>query len=81
MDAAVLTRYETAARPENLRWDGWVVGQLEKVTCALDELERRVAAWSARVDAGSIAVACALGSSPAQQPSFEPPYEDVDDQP
>jgi glutathione S-transferase len=61
MDAAVLTRYETAARPPNLRWSEWVVGQLEKVTCALDELEWRVAAWSARVDAGSIAVACALG--------------------
>jgi glutathione S-transferase len=61
MDAAVLTRYETAARPENLRWSEWVAGQLEKVTCALDELERRGPVSSARVDAGSIAVACALG--------------------
>jgi glutathione S-transferase len=61
MDAAVLTRYENAARPENLRWSDWVEGQLAKVTCALDELERRVSAWSAGVDAGSIAVACALG--------------------
>jgi glutathione S-transferase len=61
MDAAVLTRYETAVRPDDLRWNDWVVGQLEKVTGALDELERRLAAWSAHVDAGSIAVACALG--------------------
>jgi len=61
MDAAVLVRYENAARPENLRWVDWVEGQLAKVTCALDELERRVSAWSAGVDAGSIAVACALG--------------------
>jgi glutathione S-transferase len=61
MDAAVLVRYETAARPENLRWSDWVQGQLAKVTCALDELERLVAGWSGGVDAGSIAVACALG--------------------
>jgi glutathione S-transferase len=61
MDAAVLTRYEIAARPDSLRWSDWVVGQLEKVTCALDDLEQRIAVWSAGVDAGSIAVACALG--------------------
>jgi len=41
MDAAVLTRYETAVRPESLRWSEWVKGQLDKVTCALEELERR----------------------------------------
>ena len=61
LDAAVLTRYETAARPENLRWNDWVVGQLDKVTCGLAELERRARALVDRVDAGTIAVGCALG--------------------
>ncbi len=30
MDAAVLTRYESAVRPENLRWGEWIVGQLTR---------------------------------------------------
>jgi len=41
MDAAVLTRYENAARPEALRWADWIAGQLDKVACALAEIERR----------------------------------------
>jgi glutathione S-transferase len=61
MDAAVLTRYETAVRPESLRWSEWVDGQLDKVTCALSELERRAAGLAGRVDVGTIAVGCALG--------------------
>jgi glutathione S-transferase len=61
LDAAVLTRYEATARPENLRWNDWVVGQLDKVTCGLAELERRAGALVDRVDAGTIAVGCALG--------------------
>ncbi len=61
MDAAVLARYETAARPENLRWNDWTAGQLDKVSCGLDELERRAATFGNRVDVGTIAVGCALG--------------------
>ena len=61
MDAAVLTRYETAVRPESLRWTEWVGGQLEKVTCALDEFERGTERLGARIDLGSIALGCALG--------------------
>jgi glutathione S-transferase len=61
MDAAVLTRYETAVRPESLRWNEWVAGQLEKVTCALDEFERSAGRLDGRVDLGSIALGCALG--------------------
>jgi glutathione S-transferase len=61
MDAALLARYETALRPENLRWNDWVAGQLDKVTCALAEIERRAAGLVDRVDAGTIAVGCALG--------------------
>jgi len=32
MDAAVLVRYETVLRPEPLRWNDWITGQMEKVT-------------------------------------------------
>jgi glutathione S-transferase len=61
LDAAVLTRYETGVRPEHLRWNDWIVGQLDKVSCGLAELERRAGGWRDRVDAGTIAVGCALG--------------------
>ncbi|WP_305806830.1 glutathione S-transferase N-terminal domain-containing protein, partial [Stenotrophomonas sp. YIM B06876] len=38
MDAAVLLRYETALRPQALRWDDWANGQQAKIEAALDEL-------------------------------------------
>jgi hypothetical protein len=61
MDAAVLTRYENAVRPEGLRWSDWVSGQLDKVMCGLSQLERRAAGLVGRVDSGTIALGCALG--------------------
>jgi glutathione S-transferase len=61
MDAAVLTRYEKAARPEKLQWEEWVSGQLAKVTSALAEIERRANTFAERVDVGTISIACALG--------------------
>jgi glutathione S-transferase len=60
-DAALLTRYETTARPEALRWGEWVEGQLDKVACGLAELERRASGFGDRVDIGTISFACALG--------------------
>ncbi len=61
MDAAVLTRYENAARPEALRWSDWITGQLDKVACGLAEIEHRGGPAAGRVDLGTIAIACALG--------------------
>ena len=61
LDAAVLTRYETAVRPESLRWGDWVTGQLDKVTCGLATLEPRARGLGDRVDIGVISLACALG--------------------
>ncbi|HUH93211.1 MAG TPA: glutathione S-transferase N-terminal domain-containing protein [Casimicrobiaceae bacterium] len=61
LDAALLARYETALRPEPLRWSDWTSGQLEKVVGGLDEFERRAAHFADRVDLGTIAFACALG--------------------
>lgn len=61
LDAAILARYENFMRPENLRWNDWTSGQVDKVVGGLDELERRARSFGARVDLGTIALACALG--------------------
>ena len=61
MDAAVLGRYETVLRPEPLRWNDWLAGQLDQVPCGVDEIEKRVTGFGDRVDVGTIAVGCALG--------------------
>jgi len=61
MDAAVLTRYETFARPEAFRWQDWITGQLAKVTSGLDALESRAADFGDRVNLGTIAFGCMLG--------------------
>ena len=61
MEAAVLVRYETFARPESLRWKGWIDGQMDKVNCSLKEIETRAVSLAGRVDLGTIAIGCALG--------------------
>lgn len=70
MDAAVLTRYENAARPEALRWADWSAGQLDKVSCGLADIEKRGGPAAARVDIGTIATACALGYLDFRYASF-----------
>ena len=65
LDAAVLVRYETFLRPEELRWQDWIDGQFGKVVRVLDQLEAGIGDFrgtrdgSARLDA--IAAACLLG--------------------
>lgn len=59
--AAVLARYEEAARPEALRWDAWRAGQLDKVESSLAFLDIQPQLLEAEaLDIGQIAVACAL---------------------
>jgi len=60
LDAGVLSRYELAYRPEELRWTGWVDGQLGKIDRALDLLEADMTALKGTTLVG-IAAACALG--------------------
>lgn len=60
LDAALLLRFETFARPEDLRWDGWIEGQWQKVDQCLADLNKDVAELG-RVDAASITTGCALG--------------------
>ena len=61
MEAAILVRYETFARPEPLRWKGWIDGQMDKVSCGLAELERNSGSLAQRVDVGTLSIGCALG--------------------
>ena len=61
MDAALLARYERAARPAELQWSAWLEGQLGKIQRALAELERQVEQLQGPLDLAQIGVACALG--------------------
>lgn len=62
LDAALLARYEMAARPEALRWDDWHRGQITKIRTTLATIS---ASWiehlENRLDIGTVAVGCALG--------------------
>lgn len=60
LDAALLLRFETFARPEELRWQGWIDGQWQKVNQCLAALTKD-AAELGRMDAASITAGCALG--------------------
>jgi glutathione S-transferase len=61
LDAALLARYETAVRPETLRWDAWTRSQLDKVNSSLGHLEKSATKFGDRVDIGTITTACGLG--------------------
>lgn len=61
MDSAILVRYETFLRPADKRWPEWIAGQQQKVNQSLDTLEGYAWAFEDKVDAGKIAVGCALG--------------------
>jgi len=61
LDAALLVRYETTARPEALRWQDWTNGQLDKIHCGLKVLEDAASGFGARVDIGTITLGCTLG--------------------
>ncbi|SSW72419.1 glutathione S-transferase [Achromobacter agilis] len=61
LGAALLARYEAVLRPEELRWDDWVQGQLGKVRDGLALIEKNAAALAGRLDIGTITIGCALG--------------------
>jgi glutathione S-transferase len=62
MDAAVNTRYETNLRPENLRWQDWIDGQMLKIETALDSLEEDwLEVLEEDISIGVITICCALG--------------------
>jgi glutathione S-transferase len=61
MDAAVLSRYETAVRPEALRWKDWIEGQKRKVFGGLRALEAEAGSWGEEFGIAQIGAVCALG--------------------
>ena len=61
LDAALLARYEEAARPEALRWEAWRAGQMDKIHTSLQALDRAGTTLQGRVDIGTLALVCALG--------------------
>jgi glutathione S-transferase len=60
LDAALLARYETAMRPTPFLWQDWLNGQMDKINSSLDQMEAEAVEF-AGVDAGLIAIGCALG--------------------
>lgn len=60
-DTAVNLRYETALRPEALRWDEWIASQQKRIGRSLDALENERFDDLAEVNVGSISAAVCLG--------------------
>lgn len=61
LDAAVLCRYESAVRPEPLRWKDWIEGQKRKIFGGLAVLEADTGAWGDQFAIGQVGAACVLG--------------------
>ncbi|AOE82967.1 glutathione S-transferase family protein [Pseudomonas sp. TCU-HL1] len=61
LDASILVRYETFLRPEDKRWDDWVLGQCGKIDRALETFEQAADELGERFDVAAISAACALG--------------------
>ena len=61
LDAALLAMIETKRRPQELRWDGWVQRQMDKIARSLDSLEKEAAVLEGPLTIGNITVGCALG--------------------
>ena len=61
LDAAVITRYETAVRPEALRWKDWIAGQRAKIDGGVDALEGEQSSWGQTFGIGQVGAACVLG--------------------
>jgi len=61
LDAAVLCRYETAVRPETLRWKDWIEGQKRKIFGGLAALEPEASSWADEFNIGQVGAACVLG--------------------
>ncbi len=61
IDAVLLTAYEWRLRPEEIRFQPWVDGQVAKVERALAVLEQTALVLSGPINAARIAAGCALG--------------------
>ncbi len=71
LGGALLARYETAVRPQMLRWNDWAAGQLGKVDSGLTWLQQHAEGFGDRVDIGMISMGCALGYLDFRFPDFD----------
>lgn len=71
LDAALLARYESAMRPEALRWADWNAGQVEKIHSGLAVIEAGAGTLGDRVDIGTITQGCVLGYLDLRFPHLE----------
>jgi len=60
-ESAILLRYETWLRPDDLRWPMWIDDQWDKVLTGLDWFEARPEVLSGPVDLAHIGLGCLLG--------------------
>lgn len=71
IDAAILIRYETFLRPEELQWSQWLDNQQEKIERALTKFEVSASTGELQAfDIASISIACALGYLDFRQPQL-----------
>lgn len=62
LDAALLARYETSLRPEQLKWEDWHQGQIDKIQSSFDYLEKYcLELLNGPTTIGNVAVGCAIG--------------------
>jgi glutathione S-transferase len=61
LTAALLSRYEVAARPREKLWQDWFDGQMDKIETAISSIEAAVPTLGDRVDIGTISFGCAFG--------------------
>lgn len=61
LDAAVITRYELAFRPENLQWPDWITAQKLRIFRLLDHFNDQCNDFKDKLDIGTITIACCLG--------------------
>ncbi|MEM6999025.1 MAG: glutathione S-transferase [Pseudomonadota bacterium] len=61
LDAAVINRYETAFRPEELNWDEWINAQRSRIFRVLDHFNIHCSDFNEKPNIGSITIAVCLG--------------------
>jgi glutathione S-transferase len=69
-DAVILVRYETALRPEALRWSDWTAGQWRKFDEGLAWFEANAGVLDGPLDLAQIALACGLAYTDARFPDL-----------
>ena len=60
LDAALQTRYESAMRPVELRWQDWQDAWSNKIVDTMALLEARAGTLAGRLDIGVVSIFCAL---------------------